>query len=153
MFLFFLKYSVFQNCVSRIQMPSGTGTQTVVPVPMPCDQCPASTAALPCRVFDVPHPTGVSSSPKSMTMVQGMFSAGHLDIALQISHPLIFVHSDTSELSGWSVTFRKISGTCSICPNSDGLFDLLLNCDYIYPFLSLPNSFFVQLFSVKDKPH
>ena len=88
MFLFFLKYSVFQNCVCRTQMPSGTGTQTVVPVPMPCDQCPASTTALPCCVFDVPLSPGVSSSPKSMTMVQDMFSAGHLDIALQISHPL-----------------------------------------------------------------
>ena len=54
-------------------------SEELVPVPMPCDQCPASTAALPCCVFDVPHPPAVSSSPKSMTMIQDKFSAGHLD--------------------------------------------------------------------------
>jgi len=31
-------------------------------------------------------------------------------------HPLLFLHSDTSQLSGWSVTFREITGNCSISP-------------------------------------
>ena len=50
------------------------------------------------------------------------------------------------------MTFREITGTCSISPKSDGLSCQLLHCDYIYPFLSLSNSFLVQIFPVKDKP-
>ena len=106
LFLFFSRMdSAFQNCIYGTQMSSGTGTQTAVPVPMPCDKCPASTAALPCCVFHVPHPPGVSSSPKLMTMMKGMFSAGHLDTdalptALHISHPRHMAHSNTSQLSG-----------------------------------------------------
>ena len=67
-------------------------------------------------------------------------------------HPLLFLHSNASQLSGLSVTFREITGTCSISPKSDGLSCQLLHCDYIYPFLSLSNSFLVQVLLVKDQP-
>ena len=68
-------------------------------------------------------------------------------------HPMHIAHSNASQLPGWPVTFREIIGTCSISPKSDGLFSQLLYCDYIYPFLSLSNSFLLQIFFVKDKPH
>ena len=78
-------------------------------------------------------------------------SSGHTLFPLlsTFPHPWLFLHSYTCQLSGWSVTFREITGTCSISPKSDGLSCQLLHCDYIYPFLSLSNSYFILVFPVK----
>ena len=67
-------------------------------------------------------------------------------------HPLLFLHSNASQLSGLSLTFREITGTCSISPKSDGLSCQLLHCDYIYPFLYRSNSYLAQIFPAKDQP-
>ena len=56
-------------------------------------------------------------------------------------HPLHIAHSDSSQLSGSSVTFREITGNCSISPKSDGLSCQLLNYNYICPFLSFLTHF------------
>ena len=77
-FFFYWNYNVFQNCVRWTQMSSDSETQTVVPVPMPCDYSPVPSTTLPCCLFDVSHPPSFFSSPKEMAMVKGMFSAGHL---------------------------------------------------------------------------
>ena len=45
-------------------------------------------------------------------------SSGHTLFPLlsTFPHPWLFLHSYTCQLSGWSVTFREITGTFAICP-------------------------------------
>jgi len=68
--------------------------------------------------FDLPQPAGVFSSPESMATAKGVFSAGSVDMCP--SHcspdfplPLLFVLSNTSQLSGYSGSFHKLD-TCAI---------------------------------------
>ena len=98
-----------------------------------------------CPVTNAQRPPLRISCPSSSTWLQlslihdhaegHVFSrpSGHTLFSLlsTLPHPLHIAHSDTSQLSGWSVTFREITGTCSISPKSDGLSCQLLHCDYI----------------------
>ena len=148
--------SAFQNCVCTTDVfryrdtDSGASANALWLMPSihRCSTLLRISCSSSCRGFHLSliheHAEGhVFSRPSGHTL---------FPLLSTFPHPLLFAHSDTSQLSGWSVILREITGTCSISPKSDGLSCQLLHCDYIYPFLSLSNSFLVQVFPVKDKP-
>ena len=148
--------SAFQSCVCRKDVfryrdtDSGASANALwlMPSVHRCStllriSCPSSSRGLQLSLIHDHAEGHVFSRPSGHTL---------FSLLSTLPHPLHIAHSDTSQLSGWSVTFREITGTCSISPKSDGLSCQLLHCDYIYLFLSLSNSFLVQIFLVKDKP-
>ena len=105
--------------------------------------CPSSSTCLQLSLIHDHAEGHVFSRPSGHTL---------FPLLSTFPHPLLFLHSNASQLSGLSLTFREITGICSISPWSDGLSCQIIHCDYIYPFLSLSNSFLLQVFLVKGKP-
>lgn len=66
--------------------------------------CTCITTILLHCVFNLPHLSGVPTSPDQITISKGIFSADYMDahpcISPDFPLPLLFDHLDTSKLSG-----------------------------------------------------